>query len=213
MKDLVAQHSAETSCRSGKLLGRRRGAWGVGAERIEQVHQIARVDPGADDSLTRRRPSRGTGDLLAVLPEDPVDPVGVEQIRQVTKLHPLIQVVAREPIRIDAGAGRFEFDVADDQAAPGDGVVGPRVLGRSADLSSKDELRIAEVLRNRVDQHLNRPTQVVLERSAVVDPRQRGDVQPKVRIQTLCRLDRCRRFRSHGFNAVSGTTATPSSAW
>ena len=129
------------------------------------------------------------------------------------QLLPLIKVVAREPIRIDAGAGRLEFDVTDDQAVPGHGVVRAGTRDRPGNLPGKDELRIAEVLRNRYDEHLNRPTQVVLERGAVVGPRQRGDMQPKVRIQTLCRLDSCRRFRSHGFNAVSGTTATPSSTW
>ena len=104
-----------------------------------------------------------------------------------TKLHPLIQVVAREPIRIDAGAGRFEFDVADDQATPDHAVVGPGTPDRAGNLPREHELRMSKILRARFNQHFDRPTQMILQRNPIVRASRCSYPQAKICVEALNR--------------------------
>ena len=105
-----------------------------------------------------------------------------------TQQLPLLLVVSPKSGRINTGTRSLEFDMANDHATPSRGVVRPGTSNRPGDLSSEDQLRIAEILRNRLDQHLEGTTQVVLKRSAIVGASRRSHPQAEVGMETLSRL-------------------------
>lgn len=94
-------------------------------------------------------------DRLAVAPQPPRGPVGVDQVRKVLLALPLAQVVAAEGGRVDRVPRPLDLDVAGDDAVDADGVVRPDAALGVPDLVVGDDGH-AELLAGRGEERFER---------------------------------------------------------